>query len=238
MNSLIGLKKYNPSLVASDLSAITEARDRLGATIDQERKEDNLNDNQKEVMGQITNTDIETAIERLNANKHLSSKDLEDYILMRLSYPAPMINDLMQVLVVKNKNNLKRENSIYLPPRNNQAGVISIIDHKTSNVNNRRPIIRELSPTLTNDCKRLVNATKRIYLFENNKREPYTSSAFSHKLNSLFKRHLGAGFSSTTLRKIYLTGKYGHVLKEMKSDAQQMANSTGVQQSHYIDNNI
>jgi hypothetical protein len=238
-NSLIGLKKARPEIIKADLEGIVEKRNELQTIIEKARRQDNMNGKQRETVQQISNDDIENAIDRLHSLKDVDLKSLEDYVLMRLSFPAPLRNDLMEVKVVKVKPKKScTENVIYLPTKKGASGQLIIVEHKSSNEFKPRPLVREISPELVADIKRLVNSYGRTYLFETNTGKPYSSSSFSHKMSSLFKRNLGQSFSSTTLRKIYLTNKYSNLEKEMKKDAELMGNSVSVQKAHYIDNKI
>jgi hypothetical protein len=235
LNSIIGLKKLDPNLVKGDLSHIIDFRDKLGTKVDKSRKKDNLNENQRKVYEQVSSKSIEDLIEKLKGEKATDTKALEEYILLRLMYPKPFRNDLMDVEICKQKGMLKQRNCIYLPAKKDSKGIIAIVEHKTSS-RNGKPLTRELDADLTNDIKTLVKKTDRKYLFQNGKDKPYSSSAFSHKLNSLFKKHLGTPFSSTMMRKIYLTNKYKDVMEEMEEDAQDMGHSKETAQKVYIDN--
>jgi hypothetical protein len=88
---------------------------------------------------------------------------------------------------------------------------------------------------MTNDIKRLTSDGRK-YLFVNIKGDPLSSSSFTHKLNRIFMKRFGVPISSTLIRKIYLTGKYGKVLEEMKDDSKVMGHSLGTQQKIYIRN--
>jgi hypothetical protein len=89
---------------------------------------------------------------------------------------------------------------------------------------------------MTADLKKLTG-DGRTYLFTDRTGKPYTSSSFTHRLNSVFQKHIGQKLSSTLLRKIYLTDKYKDYKKvksEMESDAKQMGHSVATQQEHYV----
>ncbi len=236
-NSIIGLKKSNPSLIPGSIDSIAEARDSLGENIIKARQDNNIsNDKQQKAVTNITGDDIEEMIKTLENSKGDNNRSLEDYILARLSYPAPLRNDLMSIKVCKNKKQMYKENCVFLPSKKGEPGKLSIVDHKTSTEKNRRHILRDLSPQVTDDIRKLIKFDGREYLFINRSGIPYSTSAFTHKLNSLFRKHLGIPFSSTTLRKIYLTSKYKPLMKQMEADAKNMGNSVGVQRANYIDN--
>lgn len=235
LNSIIGLKKQDANAVKGDLSNIIGFRDDLNSELKENRSDDNLTKKQRMVVEKVSLQDIDAAIEKLNREKNTDPKALESYVLFRLMYPQPLRNDLMEILVSKSKGALKDLNSIYLPSKKDGIGIISIVDHKTSHEGNRRPITKTLNVELTNDIKKLVSDGRK-YLFENVHGKPYSSSAFSHKLTSLFKKELGVPFSSTILRKIHHTKKYKKILTEMKDDSIQMGHGLKTIRNVYIDN--
>jgi hypothetical protein len=236
LNSIIGLKKHDPKLVKGDLSNIIEFRDKLNYELMKRRDKDNMTEKQRSVIEKVTSQDIEEVISKLNEEKNTNPKALEEYILLKLMFPQPLRNDLMELKISRQKGLLKEFNSIYLPSKKNSQATISIVDHKTSHPGNRRPITKVLDVELTNDIKKMVKEGNREYLFENGKGKPYSSSAFSHKLNNMFKRLLGVSFSSTVLRKLYHTDKYKDAEKEMKEDSKQMGHSVNTIRKNYIDN--
>ena len=61
-----------------------------------------------------------------------------------------------------------------------------------------------------------------------------TKNAQSQLLLKMSQKYMGKRISSTMIRKIYLSSKYGDTLKEMKEDAKMMGHSTDVAQSVYI----
>lgn len=61
-----------------------------------------------------------------------------------------------------------------------------------------------------------------------------TKNAQSQLLLKMSQKYMGKRISSTMIRKIYLSSKYGDTLKEMKEDAKIMGHSTDVAQSVYI----
>lgn len=234
LNSIIGLKKHDSKLVKGDLSKITEFRDKLGNKVEVHRKKDNMSDKQKNVFAKVKMEDIEKVISKLAKEKATDPKALEDYILLRLMNP-PMRNDLMEIKICKQKGLLKEQNCIYIPSKAGTKSTISIIDHKTSHAGNRHPITREIDAKLTDDIRKLTK--DKTYLFENGKGKPYSSSSFSHKLSNIFQKHLGIKFSSTMMRKLYLTNKYKDVLDDMKKDAEDMGHDMATAQKIYVNNN-
>ena len=233
LNSIIGLKKHDGKLVKGNTADIVLYRDILGTKVDKDRKKDNLNENQKKVFEKISGTDIEDVITKLEQDKNTDAKALEEYVLLKLMYPRPLRNDLADIKICKNKGMLKQQNCIYLPTKKDSKATISIVEHKTTS-RGGDPIKREVDADLTNDIRKLTK--NRTYLFENGKGNPYSSSAFSHKLSNLFKKHLEIPFSSTMMRKLYHTSKYKDTLDEMAEDGRQMGHSSNTIQKVYVKN--
>jgi integrase len=233
LNAIVSLHKHNPSLVKGDVAIIKKERDRLQREINKAVKADNITDKQRAVMDKIDWADIEALLEKLKKQKDDSKEALEDYILLALMNP-PLRNDLQEVRVSHSRQDCK-DNCILVPKAKGQT-TLYIRDHKTTS-RGGKPIIRKLDEGLARDVKELV-ADGRSHLFVDRKGQPFTSSAFTHKLNKLFLKHLQQPISSTLLRKLYLTSKYGDVKKRMnamKADADQMGHSVQTQQTNYVD---
>lgn len=231
-NAIVSLHKHYPHLVNGDISEIKTERDKLQKAINKAVKTDNITAKQREVMEKVDWADIETLMHKLKADKDSDKVALEEYVLLELMNP-PLRNDLQEVRVSRLKADCK-DNCIFLP-KGKGAAVLYIRDHKTTS-RGGKPIIRRLSDELGKDIRELVK-DGRTHLFVDRAGLPFTSSAFTHKLNKLFTKHLNQPISSTLLRKLYLTSKYGDVKKratEMKKDAEQMGHSVETQQTNYV----
>jgi len=234
LNSMISLKKLDPSLVNGNLSSIKEYRDDLGTKIEQARETNNTNERQSKALEKVSLQNVKDFVKELNDNKHQSQKALENYILIKLMADAPVRNDLQEIAITRKKNDLKEPiNSIFVPITKNKPAILSIKEYKTSNATNSNDITINLDNDISNDIRELIK-DNRNYLFENNKGQPLSSSSFSHKMNNIFKKKFGINISSTILRKIYLTGKYGKVAKEMEQDAQILGHDITTQRKIYI----
>jgi hypothetical protein len=183
-------------------------------------------------MDKVNWGDIENLIKKLEDNKGESKGALEEHILLELMNP-PMRNDLQEIDIVTKKKDCDG-NCIYIPPKG--FVTLYIKDHKTTS-RGGEPIIRELEKTLSDDVRKLVKDGRK-FLFVDRSGKGYTSSAFTHYFKRIFQKHLGVAMSSTILRKIYLTSKYGSYkkkVKEMEQDAVQMGHSVETQQNNYVD---
>jgi hypothetical protein len=232
LNAIVSLQKHNPDVITGDISALKEYRDTLQKSINESVKEDNITEKQREVMDKVSWKDILSLIDKLKDKKDSDHTALEEYILLSLMNP-PLRNDLQEVRVAHNKKDC-HDNCVLVPKKGDV--VLYIRDHKTTS-RGGKPIIRELDNSLGRDVRQLVS-DGRSHLFVDRSRKPYTSSAFTHMMNRIFKKHIGTPVSSTLLRKIYLTDKYSGYKKkarEMAEDAEQMGHSVATQQTNYVD---
>jgi hypothetical protein len=232
LNSIVSIHKHNPSLVKGNIDKVKLLRDNLQKKINEAVKEDNITDKQRVAMDKVNWGDIENLIKKLEDNKGESKGALEEHILLELMNP-PMRNDLQEIDIVTKKKDCDG-NCIYIPPKG--FVTLYIKDHKTTS-RGGEPIIRELEKTLSDDVRKLVKDGRK-FLFVDRSGKGYTSSAFTHYFKRIFQKHLGVAMSSTILRKIYLTSKYGSYkkkVKEMEQDAVQMGHSVETQQNNYVD---
>lgn len=210
LNSIVSLKRADPKAITGNIDKIKDEREKIRETINAALSKSNLTERQKAVMDKVNRSDIEKVMKSLEETKDGSTRDLEDYILLHLMMPDPMRNDLSEILITKKRTDLDKFNSIYIPTKRNSQATIKIVDHKTSSAKFGKPIVKELSVDLTNDVKKFIKNSNlsgipRVYLFQSRNGKPYSSSAFSHKFQRLFKKHLNVSFSATTLRKIFWT---------------------------------
>jgi integrase len=232
LNSIISLKKIDSKLVKGDLSKIKEYRDNLNMTIENNRKENNVNEKQAKALDTVSLDDLKNFVTKLDENKNKSIDDLENYILVKMMVSHPVRNDLQEILLTRTKKDLQQPvNAIFVPTGAGKNAILSIKEYKTSKSGGDINI--HIDEDLTNDIKKLMKDGRR-WLFVNNKRQPFSSSSFTHKLNRIFKKEFGVPISSTLIRKIYLTGKYGNVANEMEKDAKIMGHSVQTQRDNYI----
>lgn len=232
LNSIVSVNKLKPGFIKGNISKVKEERDMLQSEINATVKESNITDKQKEVMDKVKWEDVVALVEKLKEQKDKSPKALEDYLLVALMNP-PLRNDLQEIRVSRDGRDCK-DNCIFVP-RNKRPAKLFIRDHKTTS-RGGDAIIRLLPLDISQDIQKLVG-DGRTHLFADRTGKPYTSSSFTHRLNSIFKKHIGYNISSTLLRKMYLTDKYKDYKKvqnEMAEDAKQMGHSVGTQQNHYV----
>ena len=232
LNAIVSIHKHNPSLIKGNIEPLKKMRDDLQKKINEAVKNDNITDKQRDAMDKVSWSDIENLFKKLEEKKGESKSAMEEHILLQLMNP-PMRNDLQEIDIVKNKNKCDG-NCIYVPPKGKIT--LFIKDHKTTS-RGGEPIIRVLDKTLSDDIRSLIKDGRK-FLFVDRSGKGYTSSAFTHYFKRIFQKHLGVAMSSTILRKIYLSDKYGNYkkkVKEMEEDAVQMGHSVATQQNNYVD---
>lgn len=233
LNAVISLKKLDSSLVKGNMDEINALRDKLNLKLEKDRKENNLNENQANVMSKVNMDDLNKMVDNLEQTKDKSTKALEDYLLMKMMISYPLRNDLMEVVLTNNKTQLRQPGNYLFLPKSGDAKLL-IKEHKTEK---KGPLDIQISPEITKDIRALSRRDpNRGYLFVNANNEPITSSALTHKLNRITKKGVGVPLSSTLIRKIYLTDKYSDVMDEMKKDSKMMGHSQDMQQKVYIAN--
>lgn len=233
LNSIISLVRMKPTLV-KDISKFEQARNKIQAEIRAMNKEDNFNDKQRDISNKVKWSDIETMHAQLKDGKE---HNLEDYILLSLMIP-PLRNDLQDIKICTNKKDLTKLNCLFL---NGNKSILRINQHKTTS-RGGKPIIRELDEELTNDIKQLIS-DGRSHLFVNRFKQPYKQSTFTHRVESMFKKHIGIPIGSTMLRKIWHTAntkddleKIAELEAKVEKTANNMGHSINVVKSHYVDN--
>lgn len=170
--------------------------------------------------------------------QQITNKDhdiLTAYILLELYLnQAPLRNDYKDVLISNSPRVSKKEtddkaNNYYVV----STGTFVINNYKTSGSNGS--IIFNVNSDLKKFIKKYISYSPDVkYLFYNQNMEPYTSSAFTNKISKIFKDAIGTPLSTTMIRHIYLTNKYGDLKKEMYKDAKMMGHSPETQQGIYV----
>jgi len=234
LNAIISLKKLDDRLVKGNINVLKDYRDSLSFDIDDRRNENNTNERQSKAIQNITLDDLNKFVIKLNANKNDTKKNREKYILVHLMVKYPLRNDLQEIQITHNKQDLDDiENYLYIPSNKNNNAILSIKKFKTAGSNNINDIVIDLDNNITNDIRELLKDGRK-YLFVDNKGNPLTSNAFTHRLNAIFKKEFNMPISSTIIRKIYLTNKYAPILKEMEQDSKIMGHSLDMQRRIYI----
>jgi site-specific recombinase XerD len=145
--------------------------------------------------------------------------EMQEWVIVSLYRKFPLRNDFHNMVVLKKKSwkkhpNKETKNFLVLDGRDME---FILNDYKTKKTFGQQTI------KVPKDLKRVlriwlqVNPTK--YFLINNKKQPLTSNGITKLLTRIFERYLGKKISSTMIRHVYLSEKYGKEHEEMKKDA-------------------
>jgi len=223
-----------------------EIRDALNKQYEDEQATGVISDKQKnnfvdisEVNNMINDMATEIKNRKIKKKEDLTAKDkalLQSYIIFNIYTRLPMRNDLagMEAINKRAYNKLseedKKEKNYLVINKNKMFMVLN--NYKTS------AKYKELDIDIPKDLEKLLRLYIRIngmgVLFKSSTGKPLSRNALSQLLLKETKKRMGKSISTTMLRKIYLSSKYGKVKEEMEKDAKVMGHSTGVAQSVYI----
>ncbi len=223
-----------------------EIRDTLNKKYEDEQATGVISDKQKnnfvdisEVNNMINDMATEIKNRKIKKKEDLTAKDkslLQSYILFNIYTRLPMRNDLagMEAINKRAYNKLseedKKEKNYLVVNKNKMFMVLN--NYKTS------AKYKELDIDIPKDLEKLLRLYIRIngmgVLFKSSTGKPLSRNALSQLLLKETKKRMGKSISTTMLRKIYLSSKYGKVKEEMEKDAKVMGHSTEVAQSVYI----
>lgn len=223
-----------------------DIRDALNKKYEDEQATGVISDKQKnnfvdisEVNNMINDMGNEIKNKKIKKKEDLTPKDkalLQSYIIFNIYTRLPMRNDLagMEAINKRSYNKLseedKKEKNYLVINKNKMFMVLN--NYKTS------AKYKELDIDIPKDLEKLLRLYIRIngmgVLFKSSTGKPLSRNALSQLLLKETKKRMGKSISTTMLRKIYLSSKYGKVKEEMEKDAKVMGHSTGVAQSVYI----
>jgi hypothetical protein len=150
----------------------------------------------------------------------------------------PLRNDYSNMKIVRTKREANQ--SLAKDPETNVLLLsrmfkqIYLVNYKTSGTYGTK-VIPMPDPVVSCVMRFLRVSKNNKWLISNFKGSPLSTTEYSKFLISNFEKHLGKKIGSSTLRKIYLSGKYGGVLQSMKQDSDNMCHSLNTQKI-YIKN--
>jgi hypothetical protein len=223
-----------------------ELRDTLNKKYEDEQATGVISDKQKdnfvdisEINKMINEMGEEIKNKKIKKKEDLTSKDkalLQSYILFNIYTRLPMRNDLagMEAINKRAYNKLseedKKEKNYLVINKNKMFMVLN--NYKTS------AKYKELDIDIPKDLEKLLRLYIRIngmgVLFKSSTGKPLSRNALSQLLLKETKKRMNKSISTTMLRKIYLSSKYGKVKEEMEKDAKVMGHSKEIAQNVYI----
>ena len=223
-----------------------ELRDTLNKKYEDEQATGVISDKQKnnfvpieEVNKMINDMGEEIKNKKIKKKEDITPKDkslLQSYILFNIYTRLPLRNDLagMEAINKRAYNKLseedKKEKNYLVVNKNKMFMVLN--NYKTS------AKYKELDIDIPKDLEKLLRLYIRVngmgVLFKSSTGKPLSRNALSQLLLKETKKRMGKSISTTMLRKIYLSSKYGKVKEEMEADALVMGHSKEMAQNVYI----
>lgn len=162
---------------------------------------------------------------------------LQNYILMSLyRYLPPVRNDYEKMSVITQKEYRKlseedKKESNYLVKKMSDNTLYFVLnEYKTKKKYGEKKVF--IPPNLASLIRKWLKINQSGYLFVDSKLNPLSSNKITKYLTNVFKEYTGKNISSTLLRHIYLSEKYGETIKEMKKDADIMGHSVNMQKDY------
>jgi integrase len=224
-----------------------KVRDELNDKYSDEQASGIISDKQKNNFVDISevNKMIETMgqeIKSLNLKKkkdNISKKEkalLQNYLLFNIYTRIPLRNDVsgMETITKRAYNKLseedKKSKNYLVLEKNNMFFVLN--KYKTSKK------YEELRIDIPSDLKKLLRYYIKVngmgVLFKSSTGKPLTRNALSQLLIKTSKKYMNKSISTTMLRKIYLSSKYGEMKKELEKDNKIMGHSKEVALDTYV----
>ncbi len=230
------------------LTTYGELRDELNDKYSDEQKSGVISDKQSKNF-----TDIESIYKMINdmaedlkpikkkSNDDITKKEmqlLQAYTLFNIYSRMPMRNDVAGMMAInqaaykKLSDDEKKENNyLIVPSKGNLYFVLN--QYKTSKK------YKELDlPIEDKDLRKILRYYLKMngngVLFKTSTGKPLTRTELSKVLLKYSKKYMGKSISTTLLRKIYLSSKYGDMKKELEKDNKVMGHSKAVALDTYV----
>jgi len=237
-------KKYD-----DEIKIYTDLRDDLNKKYEDSQASGNISEKQKEnfvdiseVYKMIETMGKEIKEKKIKKKEDLSAKDkqlLMVYIIFNIYVRLPMRNDVagMEAISKRQYNKLtdeeKKEKNYLVVEKTKMKMILN--KYKTSKKYEENII------DIPKDLEKLLRLYIRINgmgtLFKSSTGTPLSRNALSQLLLKTSKKYMDKSISTTMLRKIYLSSKYGDVKEEMEKDAKVMGHSVETGQKYYVKKN-
>jgi len=233
------------------LTTYGDLRDELNDKYSDEQKSGVISDKQYKNF-----TDIESIYKMINdmaedlkpikkkSKDDITKKEmqlLQAYVLFNIYSRMPMRNDVAGMMVINqaaykklSEDEKKENNYLVVPSKGNIYFVLN--KYKTSKK------YQELDlPIEDKDLRRILRYYLKMngiekggILFKTSTGKPLTRTELSKVLLKYSQKYMGKSISTTLLRKIYLSSKYGDMKKELEKDNKVMAHSMNVALESYV----
>lgn len=144
---------------------------------------------------------------------------------------APVRNDYasMDVIKFKDYDKLKNKNKNYLVLVGSKKRFFSLGSYKTSDVYGVKTI--QINPIINKIISKWLQHNDTGYFLINKQKKPLSENSLTKLLNKTFES-TGKSISSTIIRHIFLTEKFGTVNKEKEETANTMMHSVSTQNDY------
>lgn len=218
----------------------TELRDKLNTKYEEEQKSGVISDKQKNNFASMEEinkllSQLKTEITQLKKKNTLTQRDvstIRSWILFNMLIRIPTRNDASNMLYITQRayKNLsqkdKEEHNYLVNERNNMKFIYNVYKTSKKYGENIIPVPADLKPMIRTYLKLMDYKTgDNIFNMSRN--------AISQLLSKTSKRIINKSVSSTLIRKIYLSNKYGDMKEEMKADAKMMSHDVSTAQKIY-----
>ena len=219
----------------------SDIRDKLNKKYEEEQQSGKISEKQgknfvdiSEIQKMIDEMDKE--VKTYKKKESLTSKQkqlLKAYTLFNILIRIPTRNDQAGMILIsktmynKLKEEDKKKDNFLLMEKTSMKFIYNVYKTSKKYAENIVDIPKDLEKILRMYI-RLNKINSGEVLF------PMTKNAQSQLLLKMSQKYMGKRISSTMIRKIYLSSKYGDTLKEMKKDAKMMGHDTATAQKVYV----
>ena len=230
------------------LTTYGELRDELNDKYSEEQKSGVISDKQsknftttEEIFKMINdmNEDLKPIIKK--SKDQLTKKEmqlLQAYTLFNIYSRMPMRNDVAGMTAInqaaykKLSEDEKKENNYLVVPSKGQIYFV-LNQYKTSRKYKELDLPIE-DPNLRKILRYYLKMNGMGVLFKTSTGKPLTRTELSKVLLKYSKKYMDKSISTTLLRKIYLSSKYGNMKEELEKDNKVMGHSKAVALDTYV----
>ena len=219
----------------------SDIRDKLNEKYEEEQQSGKISEKQGKNFVDISEIqkmidEMEKEVKTYKKKESLTSKQkqlLKAYTLFNILIRIPTRNDQAGMILIsktmynKLKEEDKKKDNFLLMEKTSMKFIYNVYKTSKKYAENIVDIQKDLEKILRMYI-RLNKINSGEVLF------PMTKNAQSQLLLKMSQKYMGKRISSTMIRKIYLSSKYGDTLKEMKKDAQMMGHDTATAQKVYV----
>tara|TARA_R110002126_G_scaffold18542_2_gene70848 strand:+ start:3543 stop:4490 length:948 start_codon:yes stop_codon:yes gene_type:complete len=240
---VVALKAYEKD---KDLiSKYEEVRDEVQTNYDNMTKANKKTDKQKENWVSLEEYDklIEKYKKEIKIKKYFTIKELnkkgyetlKEYIILLTYRYLPLRNDFanMKILSKRSYDSISKkdkEENNYLVGTKATGFKFYINDYKTKKTFGNKVI--DIPEKVEKEIKKYVKQNPTEYFLTDTNRNPITPNGITKLLTKIFQNEYNKNVSSSMIRHIILSEKYGETLEEMKKDSEIMGHGMNMQKDY------